>query len=76
MAPESLEEKILFCADQLMEQGLVQYRQGRLSEAIGIWEKIKEFAPGHSASQNAIRTADIQLTNLKKIDQSSGGKSR
>lgn len=76
MTPAELDGRISFCADQLMEQGLMEYRQGRLEDAINIWEKIAVFAPGHQASRNAIRTAYTQLTNLKKIDKSPGDKSR
>ena len=62
-----LESKIAVCAEKLMEQGLTVYRKGQLHQAIQVWQKILAFAPQHEASQNAIRTAHIQLNNLKKI---------
>ncbi|MFO7838717.1 MAG: hypothetical protein R6X08_04370 [Desulfosalsimonadaceae bacterium] len=63
-----LESKITVCAEKLMEQGLTVYREGRLHQAIELWEKILAFAPRHQASRNAIRTAHTQLKTLKDMN--------
>ena len=68
LTPGQLESKVAVCAEKLMEQGLTVYRKGHLNKAIQIWQEILAFAPHHEASQNAIRTAHIQLNNLKKIE--------
>jgi len=68
LTPGQLESKIAICAKKLMEQGLTVYRKGQLHQAIEVWQKILAFAPHHEASQNAIRTAHIQLNNLEKIE--------
>lgn len=55
------------CADRLMERGLLAYRSGDLEQAIRIWKPISVFAPQHQASRQALRTAEVQLANLKKV---------
>ncbi|MFP4452085.1 MAG: hypothetical protein ACOCR8_05640 [Desulfosalsimonas sp.] len=50
-----------------MEQGLVSYRQGRLDDAIYIWNRILAFDPHHQAGRNAIQTARTQQSNLEKM---------
>lgn len=67
LTPAELETEIALCADRLMEQGLVSYRQGRLDDAIFIWNRILAFDPHHQASRNAIQTAETQQSNLEKI---------
>ena len=49
-----------------MEQGLMNYRAGKLDDAIKVWEKIIVFAPQHQASQKAIQTAFVQLDQSEK----------
>jgi tetratricopeptide (TPR) repeat protein len=67
MSADQIKTKIDTCANQLMEDGLLAYRAGNLGTAIGIWEKILLFQPQHEASQKAIHTANLQLTNLKSL---------
>ncbi len=69
LSSEQLKARIDACADQLMEDGLRAYRTGDLKTAIGTWEKILSFQPQHEASQKAIHTAALQLTNLKTLEQ-------
>jgi tetratricopeptide (TPR) repeat protein len=69
LAPREIESRMNLCAEQLMEQGLIIYRAGRLNDAIEVWEKIMAFMPQHQASQNALQTAYVQLANLKKITE-------
>lgn len=69
LSAANIKAKIDNCADQLMEDGLLAYRAGNLETAIGIWGKILTFQPQHEASQKAIHTASLQLTNLKTLEQ-------
>jgi len=68
MTLTEIDASIELCASQLLEQGLVAYRNGNLEEAISRWEKIARFHPQHAASQRAIETTRVQLANLLKID--------
>ncbi len=69
LSKEVIQSKIEACADQLMENGLLSYRSGELDTAIGTWKKILVFQPQHEASQKAIHTANLQLTNLNSMDK-------
>jgi tetratricopeptide (TPR) repeat protein len=62
-----LEAKIDFCADKLMEKGLIAYRVGNLNDAIEVWKQALAFHPQHQPCLNAIQTAYTQLKNLKSI---------
>jgi tetratricopeptide (TPR) repeat protein len=53
----------------LMEKGLVEYRQGNIEAAISWWKTILTYDPNHAEAARSIRTASIQLENLKKIDR-------
>lgn len=55
------------CADQLMELGLVEYRGGRLKDAISWWQKVLAIDPAHQAARQAVETASVQLKNLRTI---------
>lgn len=65
--PAGITAGIETCADQLMERGLAAYRSGDLDQAIKTWQLIHVFAPQHQPSQKALQTAEVQLTNLKKV---------
>ncbi len=52
-------------SENLMEEGLGEYRNGNLGYAIKIWKKILIFNPGYKEAKKAIDTATIQLKNLK-----------
>ncbi len=67
LTKEQLRAKRNACADRMMENGLLAYRSGDLDKAIGIWKKIHLFHPKHEPSQQAIRTANLQLANLKTL---------
>ena len=62
-----IEAHIEECAGRLMESGLTAYRSGDLDQAIGIWKQIGGFCPGHTSSQRALQTAEVQLSNLNRI---------
>lgn len=51
----------------LMEQGLENYRQGRLEAAIAQWRQILAYDPSHEEAAKSVRTATTQLENLKKL---------
>jgi hypothetical protein len=67
LTPAELEAKIEFCADKLMEKGLIAYRVGNLNDAIEVWKQAFAFHPRHQPCLNAIQTAYTQLKNLKSI---------
>ncbi|WP_020677646.1 membrane lipoprotein lipid attachment site-containing protein [Geopsychrobacter electrodiphilus] len=62
-----LNKQLDYCADQLLERGLLVYRSGKLQQALAIWEQINKFHPQHTASQRAINTTRRQLHNLEAL---------
>lgn len=52
----------------MMQRGLIDYRKGNLSDAITIWKEILKLNPDHTEAKQALRTATVQLKNLKKIE--------
>lgn len=52
---------------QQMEKGLLNYRKGDLPAAIAAWKTILAYDPGNEEAARAVRTASIQLENLRKI---------
>jgi tetratricopeptide (TPR) repeat protein len=65
---EDIRSLIKTCAARLREEGLREYRNGNLENAITQWRKIllfnKENAP---TIKKMIETAALQLENLKKL---------
>ena len=59
-------------SDKLMEKGLADYREGRLESAIATWRQILAYDPSHEEASKSLRTATIQLENLKKIPPATG----
>lgn len=66
-----LRRRVEDCADNLLESGLLAYRNGELQQALEIWTDINRFHPTHKASQRAIRTTRLQLQNLEALPASS-----
>ncbi|BCA80806.1 hypothetical protein AOP6_2593 [Desulfuromonas sp. AOP6] len=64
---EELARQRDFCAEQLMVQGMTEYRNGLLEEAIGTWEQILAFSPEHEGAQKSLATSRTQLANLKAL---------
>ncbi len=62
----SLEDGIKNCRTQLTKEGLKQYREGRLKEAIVIWNDIMEFDPENAEIKKVIANAKEQLKKIKK----------
>ena len=66
--PAQIADKIDLCTEELMETGLVAYRTGELATAIDVWAQVLELNPQHQAAQNSIKTTQLQLSNLKSLD--------
>jgi tetratricopeptide (TPR) repeat protein len=64
---DTLNRQIKASSKGLLETGLVQYRQGKLDEAISVWRKVIAFDPDNKEAKDAIATAAVQLQNLKNI---------
>src|SRR6185369_16800810 len=47
--------------DRMMEQGLEEYRRGRLEKAIKKWKALLAISPGHREAKMALDTATVQL---------------
>lgn len=69
VSPAQLAEKIAICTAKLMDAGLVAYRSGELGAAIDIWQQVLSFNPQHQAAKKSIQTAQLQLSNLKNLEQ-------
>ena len=67
-SPMQLANKINLCTEKLMEEGLLAYRSGEFAIAINVWEQVLEFNPQHQAAQNSIQTTQLQISNLKTLD--------
>lgn len=65
---DQISSLIKVCEDRMMEQGLTQYRDGNLGEAITIWKEILRLNPNHAEAKKALKTATVQLKNLEKIE--------
>lgn len=63
-----LTDKINLCSEELMEVGLIAYRSGEFATAINVWEQVLTFNPKHQAAQSSIQTTQVQLSNLKSMD--------
>lgn len=68
LTPPEIQTRMDDCAAELMERGLVAYRSGDLDEAIRTWKAIHTFNPRHQASLKALKTAEVQRTNLEKVE--------
>ena len=62
-----LSSHIKACSRDLMESGLMKYREEKLDEAIAIWKKALVFDPGNKNVKSAFETATAQLQELKRI---------
>lgn len=65
---EQIRSLIINCEDRMMEQGLAKYRDGNLGDAIAIWKEILKLNSNHTEAKKALKTATVQLKNLKKIE--------
>jgi tetratricopeptide (TPR) repeat protein len=68
-SPDEIGALIEGCSTNLMEKGLISYREGALQNAIGIWEKIPAFDPANEEAKRALKTAITQLRNLNDLQK-------
>jgi tetratricopeptide (TPR) repeat protein len=62
----SLDEGLKKCRAQLTQKGLEQYRQGKLQEAVSLWQGLLQFDPENDEIKRAVDTATEQRKKLKK----------
>jgi len=55
------------CLNRMMEQGLEEYRRGRLENAISKWKALLAISPGHQEARKALDTATVQLQSMKNM---------
>jgi hypothetical protein len=53
----------------MMEQGLVEYRNGKLENAIMKWKDLLAINPDHQEAKKACDTATIQLQSLQNLNK-------
>lgn len=66
--PKQIRSYLETCANRMMEQGLEEYRRGRLESAIGKWKGLLTFSPGHREAKKALNTATVQLQALQNLN--------
>lgn len=59
-----LNNKIAACKTALSRRGFQAYREGKLKDAISIWEDYLEIDPGNQDIRRALNTAKTQQKNL------------
>lgn len=67
-SPKEIKSYIKMLTEKLMEEGLKEYRDGNLRNAISTWRKITEYHPNHSEANKMINITTIQMKNLKAIE--------
>jgi tetratricopeptide (TPR) repeat protein len=67
LSRQDLQARLELCAERLMAQGLIKYRAGDLPAAIETWKKILAFHGAHEGAKKGLRTAEIQLQNLRAL---------
>jgi tetratricopeptide (TPR) repeat protein len=67
-SPEEIRSYIKTLTERLMEEGLKEYRNGNLGDAISTWRKIIEYLPNHSEANKMIDITTVQMKNLKAIE--------
>jgi len=65
--PKKIRSNMEFCTSRMMEQGLSEYRCGRLESAIGKWKDLLTISPGNNEARKALDTATIQLQSLQNL---------
>lgn len=65
--PKQIRSFLESCANRMMEQGLEEYRRGRLESAIRKWKGLLTFSPGHQEAKKALDTATLQLQALQQM---------
>jgi len=65
--PKQIRTCMETCVDRMMEQGLEEYRRGRLENAIRKWKGLLTISPGHQEAKKALTTATVQLQTLQNL---------
>lgn len=65
---EQLLGDIGFCAERMMENGIAEYRRGRMEEALALWQNILSFDPKNTGARRAVDTSRRQLDALRALD--------
>ena len=68
-SPKKLKSNLDACCNTLMEQGLREYRRGKLEGAISKWKGLLAINPGHTEARKALETASVQLEALQNIEK-------
>lgn len=67
--PKKIRSSMEHCLNQMMEQGLVEYRSGKLESAIMKWKDLLAINPDHQEAKKACDTATIQLQSLQNLNK-------
>lgn len=67
VSPKRIRDLQEACVNRLMEQGLEEYRRGRLENAIRKWKALLAISPGHQEAKNALDTTTVQLRSMKNM---------
>lgn len=65
--PKQIRACMEICVNRMMEQGLEEYRRGRLKNAISKWKALLTISPGNEGAKKAIETATVQLQVLQNL---------
>ena len=65
--PKRIRASLDACVNRMMEQGLEEYRRGRLESAIRKWKVLLAISPGHQEAKKALDTATVQLQELQSM---------
>jgi len=65
--PRQIRSCLESCANRMMEQGLEEYRRGRLENAISKWKVVLTISPGRQEARKALDTTTAQLKALQDL---------
>jgi uncharacterized protein YcfL len=66
-SPKQIKSCMDTCVNRMMDQGLEEYRRGRLESAIRKWKGLLAISPGHKEAKKALDTASVQLKSLQNL---------
>lgn len=66
-SPKRIRAQQEACMKRLMEQGLEEYRRGKLESAIRKWKSLLAISPGHLEAKKALDTTMVQLRSMKDM---------
>ena len=65
--PKRIKVLLEACVNRMMEQGLEEYRRGRLENAIRKWKALLAISPGHQEAKRALDTTTVQMRSMKNM---------